>query len=989
MHEEAKPETMRSAVDSAAKGRPAGALEEESLPGSAAAAPPAPQSAAAAAAAEAPATAVLRLEAEVAERRARLASENGCERARALLAVSLVDLGTNLRFCGRSEEGVRRYVEGKALNPEYAAAHYNLGVAAAEAGRVGEALAHYDAALRCNPLCVEAICNVGVIARQQGRLEDSCEQFERALRIRPRLEVATQNYAVALSDLGTRKQNAGQPLEAVALYKRSLLLSPMYADAYYNLGVAAASLDPAVHPTAGDEAVYYYTLAVHFRPTYAEAWNNLGVMHKQQGVLHKAVECYEQALRLNDTFVQTMNNLAILVAQGGQMDRAQTLLRRAIELAPAHAETYNNLGVVLRDEGISDEALRCYEKCLELCPDAENAAQNVLLALNFSLDRPTAQVQTTHLQWGARISAKHNPDGRVAHSRKAGGRRVEGGPRRAPSAPLRVGYVSPDFCLHSVSYFIHSILRHHTEAVEVVCFSGTARPDSKTFALRSLVKAENWVDIVGLATADAARVIAARDVDILVDLTGHTASNRLDVFLQRPAPVQVTWIGYPNTTGLKEIGYRLTDARADPWDLPDVAAHYSETLYRLPSSFLCYCPDSAPTGDGKKPEAAVAGAGDAPPVADEERARETAAAAAALAVHNKGDLKPVIPERSALERNGHLTFGTFNNMAKVNDDVLDVWGRVLARLPTARLLLKSKPFAEARVRNQMLARLAARGVTADRVDLMGVIPQHYNHLQAYEKIDVALDCWPYAGTTTTCEALWMGKPVVTLCGDRHATNVGASLLTSVGCPELIARTRDEYVEIAASLADPTRLAAYQKNLQRNMAASPLCNGAKFIKELEEAYRNMWTAHEDGKKVCVFLFVEDATQHATRNTHHRTHSTCRRPLLNPSPLNSHQKRVSKKNKSHFVLYKSESKPNQNKTKERKQKKKKKETETETEKKETCTAKMIGTGKEGRSSGSLFFGYGGCSLLPSLFPPIHTEPYPKKKNTAWMQSFHLYP
>ncbi|KAJ9450412.1 putative UDP-N-acetylglucosamine--peptide N-acetylglucosaminyltransferase SPINDLY [Diplonema papillatum] len=953
-----------------------------------------------------------RLEGEVAQLRAQLAEDPSCARRRNLLAVALVDLGTHLRLGGDEEAGVARYRESLRYNPSYCASHYNLGVAA-EAKRADEAIEHYETALLCNPACIEALTNLGVVKRRLGLLDEACTYFEKALKVRPNMPIICTNYAVTLSDLGTKKQTAGDHKAAIKLYKQAVLIHPYYPDGYYNLGVAYGSVGNLA------KSCYYYELAVHFKPDYAEAWNNLGVVFKQVGTADRAIECFERALALNGTFAQTMNNLAVLLSLHGQMNRAQGLLRQAVALRPLYAEAHNNLGVILRDEGVLHEALQCYERCLAICPAAENAAQNRLLALNFSLEHTPESIQRAHLDWGNRILRTHVlprlaakpgepavpasnleapvPEAQLAALLGSLADRFEKTPLKEKRV-LRVGYVSPDFYLHSVSYFIHNPLKHHGRVgtgsrrqagaadagpaqgngsqptrggeapalpsnapdphpaangkaqpqkpspkrqarggggvvaaeedvaangggdplkkkrlksgagagagargfsrflaadgvaeedlpeIEVYCFANVAKPDSKTFAFQQLVPPERWVNIFGMGMDEAADTIRRKQIDVLVDLTGHTGSNRLDIFARKPAPIQVTWIGYPNTTGLRTIDYRFTDDSVDPRSdtNPD---DYAETLYRLPGSFLCYCADTPAagssddpgekTGDGGKP-GAPPGNGDvaglhtdvsmgpgegasgrpAPP------ANGGGAAAAEIhakilegeedfAVNHRGDIVPVIPKTTAYGSNGYPTFGTFNNMAKINSAVVSVWGRIMQRIPTCRFFLKSKPFAEKRVRDQFLKQFedAFPGIDTSRITLMGIIPQHYNHLQAYERVDVALDVWPYAGTTTSCEALWMGVPMVTLKGKSHAWNVGASLLTSVGCPELIAATEEQYVDIAVALAtDPARLEYYRQNLQRKMASSILCDGAQFTRNVETAYCEMWHAFTKGKKV---------------------------------------------------------------------------------------------------------------------------------------------
>jgi predicted O-linked N-acetylglucosamine transferase (SPINDLY family) len=356
---------------------------------------------------------------------------------------------------------------------------------------------------------------------------------------------------------------------------------------------------------------------------------------------------------------------------------------------------------------------------------------------------------------------------------------------------LKVGYVSPDFRTHSVSHFVEPLLRgHDRHEVEVFCYAEVARPDAVTASLKGF--ADHWQETVGLSDNALAERIRADGIDILVDLAGHTANNRLPLFALRPAPVQVTWLGYPNTTGLETIQYRLVDAVTDPSGEADAWA--SEALVRLKDGFLSY---------------------------------------------SAGRNTPATTAPPCLEA-GVVTFGSFNNPAKMSPSTLDAWATLLSRLPHAKLLLKGKPFADSAARAMVLANLTKRGVAAERVELAPWSPGIDAHLATYNRVDIALDPFPYNGTTTTCEALWMGVPVVTLCGDRHAGRVGASLLTQVGLTELIASSVEEYVEIAGGLAaDPGRLNEMRRTLRPRMAASPLCDGRSFARRVEAAYRAMW------------------------------------------------------------------------------------------------------------------------------------------------------
>lgn len=352
---------------------------------------------------------------------------------------------------------------------------------------------------------------------------------------------------------------------------------------------------------------------------------------------------------------------------------------------------------------------------------------------------------------------------------------------------MRIGYVSGDFRRHSVANFLLPVLQHHDRnAFQVFCYSTNAWTDDVTERLTAA--ADHWRRLFGLDDEAAASLIAEDGIDLLIDLSGHTAHNRLALFARQPAPIQATWLGYPGSTGVEAIRYRLVDAITDPPGEAD--RHYSERLIRLDHGFLCYAPiDEAP--------------------------------------------QPVIRPQ------GPVRFGSFNNPAKLSPATLDLWMRVLQAVDRSQLVLKGRPFADPQVRQTLLDRFGRRGIAADRILLLEHMASPDQHMAAYGEVDIALDPFPYNGTTTTCEALWMGVPVVTMLGARHSARVGASLLTQVGLDWLIARDEEDYIRLAADLAgDYRRRAGLRGQLRPRMQASPLCDGPGFTRRLEEAYRGM-------------------------------------------------------------------------------------------------------------------------------------------------------
>lgn len=691
------------------------------------------------------------------------------------LAIVLTDIGTNIKLAGNTQEGIQKYFEALKIDHHYAPAYYNLGVVYSEMMQYDMALTFYEKAASERPMYAEAYCNMGVIYKNRGDLEAAITCYERCLAVSPNFEIAKNNMAIALTDLGTKVKLEGDINRGVAFYKKALYYNWHYADAMYNLGVAYGEM------LKFDMAIVFYELAFHFNPHCAEACNNLGVIYKDRDNLDKAVECYQLALSIKPNFSQSLNNLGVVYTVQGKMDAAASMIEKAIVANPTYAEAYNNLGVLYRDAGDIALAINAYEQCLKIDPDSRNAGQNRLLAMNYIDEGNDDKLFEAHRDWGLRFRRLYQQFTSWDNSKD-------------PERPLVIGYVSPDYFTHSVSYFIEAPLIYHDYTkYKVIVYSAVVKADAKTIRFREKVikKGGIWKDIYGTDEKKVADMVREDQVDILVELTGHTANNKLGMMACRPAPVQVTWIGYPNTTGLPTIDYRITDSLADP---PGTKQKHVEELVRLPDCFLCYTPS---------PEAG-----------------------------------PVCPTPAL--SNGFITFGSFNNLAKITPTVLKVWARILCAIPNSRLVVKCKPFCCDSVRQRFLSTLEQLGLEPLRVDLLPLILLNHDHMQAYSLMDISLDTFPYAGTTTTCESLYMGVPCVTMAGSVHAHNVGVSLLSNVGLENLVAKNEDEYVKLAMKLAsDIPALQNLRMSLRELMSKSPVCDGANFILGLESTYRNMW------------------------------------------------------------------------------------------------------------------------------------------------------
>lgn len=591
--------------------------------------------------------------------------------------------------------------------------------------RYDEAWALFQSICRADRLDADARLSCGVIAGLRGdptQAEDYCRQ---ALAIDPKLAAAHYNLGIAL-------RNQGRFGEACEAFLRATRLRANYSEAMDALAHAYIALYdwPA--------AVEVLQAIVAIWPDKAEVHSNLGTVYEAMGRTADAIAAYETALRIS----------------------------------PRLAVTLNSLGSAFLAQNDFERAEQCYRRCLEMNPADLRARSNLLMLLNYLPESDPQAVLAEHLEWG-RVAQARIPRLPSAALELATGRR------------LRVAYLSSDFREHSVASFIEPVLRHHDRArFEVCCYSDLPMPDATTQRIRE--SADVWRDITKLTDAEAARLIRDDRIDILFDLAGHTGNARLGIFTAQPAPRQVTWIGYPNTTGLATIGWRITDAVADPQG-EDV--YYSESLLRLPGSFLCYQPPA-----------------DAPTVAP-------------------------LPAQT----NGYVTFGSFNNYSKLNSGVLRLWADVLHAVPDARLLLKCPALTDAGVQGRVRATFEALGVAAERLELLGHTRGRAEHLALYGRVDIALDTFPYNGTTTTCEALWMGVPVVSLVGARHAARVGASLLTAAGLADWLADSPQAFVETARQrAADIATLATIRTSLRQQVGASPLCDAERFTRGLEAA-----------------------------------------------------------------------------------------------------------------------------------------------------------
>ncbi len=519
----------------------------------------------------------------------------------------------------------------------------------------------------------------------------------------------------------------------------------------------------------------------------AEAHNNLAVLLQRRGALDGALTHYRRAIALGMRHALLHSNLGCVLRSLGRLQESADEFARALAIDDALAHAHSNLGVTLALQGEIAAALAHARRAVALQPAFHLAHSNLLFCLNYADDLGVEEIAAHHRTFGR----KHAPPDEIAPaSELAAG--------EDPDRPLRVGLVSPDFKQHSVAYFIEPLLEacdRERDALELTGYSDAPCPDAVTERLRAA--ADRWRPIHGFDDAAVAQRVRADRIDILIDLAGHTAGNRMSLFAARVAPVQMTYLGYPNTTGLDSVDWRITDAWADPPGTTE--SLHSEELLRIAGGFLCF----RPRPDSPEP---------APP--------------------------PL-----STSADGGVTYGSFSLPAKISPATMRMWAEILRRVPRARLLLKGASFGDPATRAAYQRRLALSPLAGLDVEICGPLPDERDHLAAYGRVDIALDTFPYGGTTTTCEALWMGVPVVTLAGRTHASRVGASLLTRLGEPSLIADSPAAYVHAAVTLAAaPQRLQALRSTLRERMRRSGITDGAEFARHFAQALRRAWRIH---------------------------------------------------------------------------------------------------------------------------------------------------
>ncbi len=734
-------------------------------------------------------------------------------------AEAWINTGVVQKDLAQYKEAEASYRRALGLSPSDPIIHNNLANLLSTLGRKDEALDAFRAALDIDPGYVEAKINLGIALREYGRGEEALAGLAHAVAQHP-------GHAALLNAYGNTLRQSGKLDEAIDVLEQAIAADPTSAEAHNNLGLAlalkykldaaaahlgrAAALKPdsaVISNNHGalllrmfrfEDAIAALENALRHDPAYDEALTNLGICHYMLGNADAAIATYKRVLERNPDSSFAHYSLGVAYLEDQRLAEAEVEIKRALELDPNNALAQNTLGVLLLDQ----HQVTAARAAMRAAADVNTASapvfySNYAFASLYEADLSNAQILEIHKEFGRRF-ATDVPDRSKPHRNL-----------REPERKLRLAYLSPDFRAHSVAYFFEALLEKHDRSrFEVLLYSDTTRKDTVTSSMKAA--ADAWTETGGLTTDVFARRLVEDKVDILVNLGGHTSGNRLPVCALKPAPVQIEYLGYPETSGVPAMQYRLSDNHADP--AGDAERWCTEELVHLPHCFHCYRPH-----------------GKAPDVAPAPHAQK-----------------------------GHFTFTSFNVLPKVTDEVIATWAKIMSQVPNSRFYLKCKQLRDERVQALVLAGFAAAGIAPERIEMQAFVPSVAEHLNKYAAVDLALDPFPYNGTTTTCEALWMGVPVLSIRGDNHRSRVGASLLHAVGIAEdFVAADVDDYVRRAVAFAkDPARLAALRPTLRQRMAASPLCDEVGFTRDLEATYRTLWRRWCEGPETAMFKSPPD-------------------------------------------------------------------------------------------------------------------------------------
>lgn len=724
-----------------------------------------------------------------------------CYRRLIELEPKLPQVWNNLGIClakqERYDEAEQAYCKALEIQPDYGLALYSLAVLKEDTGRDFEARQFFDQALRFGFDQLSCYRHLATICLRTGEHESALEYLEQ-------IRVLGEESSELYNNAGLAYQNLFQMEQAREAFEKALAIEPENLDTLDNFA------EFSIVEGDGERAMELARRAVALAPQDALARNVLGNVHKASGHLESAAEEYRKAIALDAERPQFHSNLGVALAGLYQGEEAEEAYEKALAIAPDYVEAMLNYAAMRINVGALGKARLLLERGLQLHPGNRACLINLGRVLIDSGEFQAAEETFSSV-------LRSDPNDRLALSslaalqvyrddvtnedimqahRSVGQRIADGVTVLAPAScenregPFKIGFVSSDLKKHSVSYFLLPLIKHwDASRASVYCYANVEREDKASAWYRERV--HSWQNVYAKNDEQLAAQIRSDAIDLLVDLNGYTSGNRLRVFAMKPAKVQATWLGYAHSTGLDKIDFRVGDDITDPKGV----THNTEEMVAVPDCFLCYDP-----------------------------------------MEDAGEASPL-----PVQNNGFVTFGSFNNSSKISAKCVELWAEVLKKTPRSRLLLKSAQFADEGVRAKLLSQFGTCGIEADRIALRARTQDSSSHLNMYAEVDIALDTYPYNGTTTTCEAMWMGVPVVSLMGTRHASRVGASLLAAVGLSDFASEDERQFVQRAVALAeDWEALAALRSGMRERLSSSQLMDGARFAQKMIDVFEGMVT-----------------------------------------------------------------------------------------------------------------------------------------------------
>ena len=664
---------------------------------------------------------------------------------------------------GSLDQALGCYKRALRIKANFAPLHFNYANALQQLGNFEEAAESYRTAIRIKSDYYEAFNNRGVALHEMRRFAEALQCYNEAISIKSDYADAFSNRGVTLNELGSFE-------EALESYDRAILIKADYAQAFTNRGVVLNNLKRF------DQALLSFDNALEINPSDAEAFNNRGVALDELKRFDDALQSYEEASALKPNYVEAFYNHGHTLHLLKRFEDALQKYNKAVLIKPDYVAALNNRGNVFKDLLRFRDALKDYETAINHKPDFFEAHSNRLFTMSYIDDLSSVSWLEEAKKFGTEVARSVQEKYSDWNLDKT-------------SAKVRIGFVSGDFKSHSVGFFLDNVISNLDKTTVVLfAYANNSDEDERTVRFKSAFC--SYKSIAGLGDEEAARLIHSDGVQILIDLSGHTALNRLPVFAYKPAPVQVSWLGYCGTTGLSEIDYIIGDAYVTP---PSEEGHFSEKIKRLPENYICMTPP---------------------------------------------DVGVEVQDLPAF-KNGYITFGSFNNFSKVNESVIRLWAKILLTVERSCLFLKAGQLADPKVITDTVSIFQSLGISSERLSFEGH-KNRFEHFDAYNKVDIGLDTFPYNGVTTTAETLWMGVPVIAKKGSRFVAHNGETICHNTGLSDWIARDENEYYEKAVRFSSDLRyLASLRAGLRNQVLASPLFNAERFAGNFEKAMFELW------------------------------------------------------------------------------------------------------------------------------------------------------